>query len=540
MKKVIILMLCVVMAFSVVACGDLPIDDTREEIDPNRTQLYVGCFDGALGTEWMKKLDEAFEAKYADWVNPDNGKVGVQVIPNYGKTEYEDGTLNTDISSSQNDIYFLSSNDYDFIRVHFEDITDVVTEKIYDDNGDFAADASSATQSIVDTMYPEWRDMHKVEVNGEDKYYAIPNWMSTPGITYDADLFEEKGYDVPKTYNELIELMNQMSNVDNITPFTFAATYPYIFSPSFYAIQASYEGKNNFLLNSTLNGFDTGLNMQITKENGYELQGQMGKKAAIKFVYDLASKDGYTTTQTRAGTLNNMTAQTEFVSSVTSTKINRVAMFIENSYWEREAEATFNLMGKENPDYGWGKRNFKYMPFPKFEDVTGIRDQENTKTTVLGATFHSMVAINKYKSATSKSLAKEFMKFAQSREGLVLYVTYSSCLRAYKFTMTDTELALMTPYGRSLYELTQDENVEFVPYSPLLNDVFRKQGLDWAYDWQFETNGSCVGVNGDAYPVTGRIIFQTFRKTTACTVDDYFEGCQNNFNATEWAKMLAQ
>lgn len=540
MKKLLLLMLSLAMIFSVIGCGDLPTDEETEEIDPNRTQLYVGCFDGALGREWMKQLDSAFETAYADWVNPDNGKVGIQVIPNYDKTGFEDGSLNTDIANSQNAIYYLSSNDYDFIRVHFEDITDVVTTKIYDDNGDFATDPASATQSIVDTMYPEWRDMHKVNENGTDKYYAIPNWMSTPGITYDADLFEENDYEVPTTYNELIALMDQMADVDNITPFTFASTTPYIFSPSFYAIQASYEGKNNFLLNSTLDGYDTGLQMQITKNNGYELQGQMGKKAAIKFVHDLARKDAYTTSNTRAGTLNNMTAQTEFVSSITSTKINRVAMFIENSYWEREAYATFDLMASENADYGWGKRNFKYMPFPSFEDVNGIRDQENTKTTVLGATFHSMCAINKYKDATTKSMAKEFMKFAQSRKGLAIYVTYSSCLRAYKFTMTPEELALMTPYGRSLYELTQNANVEFVPYSPLLNDVFRKQGLDWAYNWQFETNGTCVGVNNDAYAITGRIIFQTFRANAACTVNDYFEGCQNNFNATEWAKMLNQ
>ncbi len=538
MKKVIILLLAVVMAFSFVACSPT-VDETREEIDPNRTQLYVGCFNGALGKVWMNKLDEAFEKAYADWVNPENGKVGVQLITNFGKTEYEDGSLNTDISSSQNSIYFLSSNDYDTMRVHFEDITDVITEKIYDDNGDFAVDASSATQSIVDTMYPEWRDMHKVDVDGESKYYAIPNWMSTPGITYDADLFEENGYEVPETYNDLIALMNKMINEDNITPFCFASTTPYIFSPSFYAIHASYEGKSNFILNSTLNGYDSGLDMDINYQNGYELQGQMGKKAAIKFVHDLARTDAYTTHLTRAGTHNNMTAQTEFVSSVNSSKINRVAMFIENSYWEREAEATFNQMAEENPDYGYGKRNFKYMPFPKFEDVTGIRDQVNEKTTVLGATFHSMVAINKYKDEVSKDLAKEFLKFAQSREGLVIYVTYSSCLRAYNFTMTDEELALMTPYGRSLYELTKDEDVEFVPYSPLLNDIFRKQGLDWAYNWQFETNGKCIGVNNDEYALTGRNIFSTFYKTTACTVDDYFEGCQNNFNATEWAKMVA-
>ena len=47
-----------------------------EKIDPNREQLYVGNFNGGLGSEWMAELDKAFEAAYPQYqVIVDNKKL---------------------------------------------------------------------------------------------------------------------------------------------------------------------------------------------------------------------------------------------------------------------------------------------------------------------------------------------------------------------------------------------------------------------------------------------------------------------------------
>lgn len=60
-------------------------------------------------------------------------------------------------------------------------------------------------------------------------------------------------------------------------------------------------------------------------------------------------------------------------------------MFVENSYWEQEARGVFN--GEPNQSVnGYGKRNFRYMPIPKFIGVDGIKDQTNTER-VLPAQF---------------------------------------------------------------------------------------------------------------------------------------------------------
>ena len=535
MKKLLVSLLACVMLvsvlFSFVGCNRTPDPNTVEEIDPNRTQIYVAYVNAALGKRYMEELDKEFER-----LNPE-----YQVILNaVGQAELEDGALPTVMQTTENNIFFLDSNSYStFVDEGLiENLTDLVNEKIYNDNGDLVEAGETPTQSIIDTMRSDWRDFHKLD---DGSYYALPNYMSTPGIVYDADLFDEMGWAVPQTYPELIDLMDEMTA--SATPFCFSAKLDYIMLPSLYAAYAAYEGRDDFLLNSTWSGTDSTLG-EITPQNAYLLQRQEGKKAAIKFAYDLASRDNYVSDKTRRMALNHTEAQEEYVMSINSSG-KRIAMFLENSYWERECSPVFNTMEKMDENWGYGKRNFKYMPFPKFIGVDGIQDQTNTKTTILGATYQSMIMINKAENTNalgykgSKEGAKDFLRFVQSRRGLALYTAYSGVLRAYNYTMTAEELALATPYARSLYELTQDADVEFVPYSPLLNDYAHKQGLDFAYTYQFMTNATAVGeIAGDMTRVSSRQPYQSFRSYAALDVDEYFEGCSTYF-VDRWEAILA-
>ena len=519
MKKMGTFLLAALMAFGCGACGELPeIDiDQTEEIDPNRTQLYVGMFNGALGRAWMDELDRQYEELHPD----------IQVIVTPGKSEFEDGTLLVQIAQSQNDIYFLSSNTYStFVESNLlEPLTDTITEKIYDEDGNFASDTGkAATQSILDTMYDPWKDLFKTDDN---QYYAIPNWMSTPGIVYDADLFEDYGYEVPETYEELIDLMDTMVN-DKLTPFVFS-TMDYITLNSLYYMYAQYEGLNDFYLNSTFKGTDSTLG-EINYQNAYLLQTQEGKKASLQFAHDLARTDAYTTSTTKAG-LTHLAAQGEFVRSINTkeTGSQRVAMLLENSYWEREVKGTIDDMGKITSKYGWGARNFRYMLAPTFEDST------NTKHTVFGSTSNSYVCINKSRPEASKEIAKDFLQFVQSRKGLVTYVQNSGCLRAFKFTMTPEEYAACTPFTQSIYDLTQRSDVEFVCFGKI-NPILRKQTTDFDYNWMFYTEAeTAVGGGGDGtVPVIGRSAFTMFRSYPRLTVQEYFDGFASAWDEDDW------
>ena len=520
MKKLLALLLALVTTFGVVGCTTgSPVDDDSDAA----YTLNVGFYQGGLASQYMDEIIKLYEAK-----NPD---VNVKLKP--GKSEYSDGTLLAQIKTSGMDLYVLDSNTYTtfYEAGHLEDITKEVTDKIFDNDGNLVA--SGATKSIEDTMWKDYVDMYKTSAG---KYYAIPNYTSTPGIIYDADLFEEMDYEVPETYPEFIELMEQMV-ADNITPFTFS-TMDYINLSAFESFAAMYEGYNNYNLRGTFDGEHSVLG-EINMQNAYLLQQAEGKMAALQFAYDLANNRDFVTQNTRNG-LDNTNAQKEFVSSLTqkataSNSRPRVAMFLEHSYWEREAYGTFSQMGSINAAHGYGKRNFKYMKAPKMIGVDGIADTTNTKDTILVGSG-GWTAVSAY--STQKDLAKDFLQFMQSRECLAQYLIHASCLRPYDFKLTAEEQAKCTPYGLSLYELLSDENVEFVTANAR-NDYSRKQNSEFHYDFYFMTKAiSTDGIGG--VTITGRQAFNLFLQYPNLTVDQYFDGYANYWTAERWSEMLAK
>jgi len=118
--KIIPLLLAFVLCTALPGCGD-KMPNGGEKIDPNRKQLYVGNFNGGMGSEWMDELDKAFEAAYPEY----------QVIVDNKKLEYNGAQLSATMKTNRQDIYFTTEvNYFDFIAEgHFEDITSVVTEK---------------------------------------------------------------------------------------------------------------------------------------------------------------------------------------------------------------------------------------------------------------------------------------------------------------------------------------------------------------------------------------------------------------------------
>lgn len=498
LKKALSLLIATLTAFSIVGCsgGDIPGVDPDEK-PSGKVDLYVGVYDGGLSYEWAERLAKEFETIH-----------NVEVEVRHKKNEYDDAMLLTQIANNDEDIYYGNANILSsFVASGLvEDLTDIVTEKIFDDKGDPVK--TGATLSIEDTMWEDWRQY----VKSDNKYYAIPNFTSVAGIAYDADLFEEKGYEVPKTYDELLALMNKMANQDSVTPFTFSSM-TYIIDTVLREFHANYEGRNNFYLNSTFKGTDSVLGA-INEENAYQLQRQEGKKAAFQFAYDLAHNASYTTSLTKSGG-DYLQSQKEFVNSVgASGKTNRIAMFLENSWWEREVKSTIESMGEINPEWGWGQRNFKYMVAPVNNKLT------NRDTISCGYT-DSMVFINK--NSKRKELAKEWLKFCQSSESLSVYVAETCTLRPYTFTMKENIYNECTSYTKSIIDLMLRDDVDFVPFGSACDTA--KKIPDFNYDWCDKSS-----VKGQA-PSAPYSFFKAF---TDVTVDQYFAGCYTYYS-NKWS-----
>lgn len=510
MKKILTILLAALLAAGCFAGCTYQGPKPPEEIDKDRTQLYVGVFEGALGYEWLTEYKKAYETE-----NPQ-----VQVIIDNKKDDYQDGSLIGKIANSRQDVYFLSGNNYStFVDLGLlEDITTTVTEKVYDDEMNLVGEGG--TQSIVDAMYDDFEDLYCVD----EKYYGLPNFISPAGIVYDADLFEDpnNNYQIPTTYNELIALMDRMV-IDQYTPFAFS-NLDYITLSVLSNVWASYEGKANYELNNSFSGYDTGLKQGINKDNAYLLQQQEGRKAALKFAKDVMSKNSYTTSKTRSGQTHR-NAQDEFIRSIysTSAESKRVAMFLESSYWETEAKSTFQALGRIEEEWGFGKRNFKFMPFPKFVGTEGIKDQVNQKQTVFCSNTASMVCINK--ASDQKELAKDFLQFVHSRKNLAIYTQYTSCVRPFEFEMTADELAACTPFGRSIYEVVNDPDIELT-YDLSISPIKQKNGEEFVNNFKFGTD-------------LGRSPFTIFYNNQDLSVADYFAKMQEYWSAEDWASLYA-
>lgn len=477
-KRITAAVLVAVTALATTACGG----KKGPTVDATKTQLNVGVFNAGLGTTYFDEMAKDFEAYYAE-TSFETGKKGVEIVPLKKKDEFTPNMLLNRMKNYEAVLYFLDQGDYDvFCNAGLlADVTDVMTDRILDEDGELAEKTGkTATQSVEDTMLEGYSDYYKKD----GKYYAVPFWNTVPGIIYDADLFNERRFyskkdgsiganqadidagncstgpdgklgttddGLPNTWNDFVTLMARMVS-NNVTPFAWDIEHGYQISRTYNQIWANYEGYDDFILNYTLNGTDSTLG-EINEDNYVKLVEQEGRKAAIKAFYDISKNDKNYSNKSKPGGGNTHTgAQQEYIDSINTD--NRIAMFIENSYWEQESREFFNKAAQRDPDQGYGKRNFKLMAIPRFIGTEGIADQTNTERVIATTGAGNYICISAQNKVQNSELqtriAKLFIKFVQQRSQLVKFTANSGCIRPFNYTMTEEEEEACTPYTRSI------------------------------------------------------------------------------------------
>lgn len=496
-RTIVAATLAAVFALTLSACGGGDDKTSGAEEDSTKTYLDVGVFDAGLGTTYFDELKKDFEAYYAD-TSFETGKKGVVVRALKKSTEFNPANLLGSMQNYEPVMYILDHGDYEEFTAQnmFLDVTDVLTEQYLDEDGNIASDTGkAATQSIEDTMYDGYSDVFKKEGH----YYAVPYMLSVTGIIYDADLFNEAslyfkkdgtiganfasieageasvGPDgiagtsddgLPATWGDFLTLLERIRI--NYTPFTWAESpTTYQLSRLFNAIWANYEGYDDYMLNYSFSGTDS--QFGEINENNYDLLlGQEGRKAAVKAFYDITKVSGNYSAKARPGGGNNHTgALREYIQSKRFGK--RIAMTVENSYWEQEAREVFDGETSQAVN-GYGKRNFRYMPVPNFTNVDGIEDQINTERVLPAQFADSYICLSaKNKNANADvqvKIAKLFIKFMQQRSELVKYTANTGCIRPYNYTVSAEEKATCTPYTQSLLTFIE-EGAKLAPNLPI-------------------------------------------------------------------------
>lgn len=510
--SVLMASICLTSAFSLAACGE-----ENQKVDESKTQLSVYVYGGGLGGAWAEDVKVEFEKLYENYQGED-GKVGVQVFLDY-EEKLEQSDIITGISSetmTYDVLYSENPNWKNYTTANVsEDITAVVNEKVYDEDGELAAKTGkAATKSMLDRMDDYFVKTYKSE---DGKYYGFPFNDSIFGFIYDADMFTDYGYEEPKTMQEFYDLIDRIRQ-DGYTPFTWTGADTFYYANLIPPVIAQYGGKDLVSAHTAYNGKtvlkSTGETVDITAKNAYLLMDSEAVYKSLDYIQHIAGNSLNYSSNAFLGSQKMTTAQGEFLTSIMQGK--RIAMLLDGAWWENEARPHFDDMAAENEEYGYGKRNFKFLPTPLMEGQA-----EEGKRYVFSMNCGA-AAIISAKSGV-KDLAGKWIQFQNSRSSLATFTLHTGTVLPYEYKLTDSEYASLTTFGKSIVDIYNDESVE----------ILRSTSLSEYRDLStFNINGIC----GDFQPNANNIKLtplNAFRDNNM-TVDKYYKALLNTYTKEKW------
>ncbi len=486
MKKIISMLLAgTVLGGTVVGLSSCKITNPNNTIDETKVQLYVGNYNGGVGDAWLDGVITRFEEKYADYEL--GGKTGVQVILDSDK-DCSGKTLEGTITGDANEVYFTQQVNYEqFVSQGLiRDITTLVNTKNPDDGNK--------------TIAGKYFDSDKETLAVDGKYYAIPHYEAYVGLTYDAYMFKAEklyfadtisvdgtrdfiinantkkscgpngeygDYDdgLPSSYQEFYKLLDKAKKVGWAMAFSGEQTHYSQMLPT--ALYANYTGINgvnvNFNFNS--NGQEvevikefSGNTPVITKEVISEANGNqhlINNQAGIYYGLELAAKvfgdESCYYPDSSSGSFSFVSAQEAFLESGLSGG-QRIAMFIEGSYWYNEATSygTVDRVAEDYPLFATQK-DPRFMPLP--QQYEGTVTEGNGSSPVMVDCFGAYAFINATTSENKVDLAEKFLAFCYTDAELVNFTKATNgTIRGVQYDYSSVEDEL-SGFGKSVFEM---------------------------------------------------------------------------------------
>lgn len=560
-KSISMLLVGAVLGSTVVGLAGCQIKNPNNKFDEDKTQLFVGNYNGGVGDKWLTSVVERFEKEYENYEL--NGKTGVQVILDSDK-DCSGKTLGGTLKGDPNEVYFTQQVNYEqFVGDGLiRDITGLIT----------AQNPKDGNKKIVDKLYDA--DKENLSVNG--KYYAIPHYEWYAGLTYDAYMFSSENlyfadtiatdgtrdfvvnkntkkscgpdgkyntYDdgLPSSYQEFYKMLDKVKTKGYAMVFSGEQThYSHMLPTSLYANYMGVDGVN-VNLNFDSNGKEleviksfSGNTPNVTKEVISEANGNqylINNQAGIYYGLELAAKifgdsNSYYP-DSSSGSFSFISAQEAFLESGLSGG-KRIAMFIDGSYWYNEA-VSYGTVDRVKEDYVLftTQKDPKFMPLP--QQYSGTVTEGNGGAPVLVDVASSYAFINATTKAEKVDLAEKFLAFCYTDEELVNFTKNTSgTIRAVNYDYASVEDEL-SGFGKSVFEmrLAAKEAGSFVRESSKHPTYIKHKAsfsLDTAYTWLSSPN--C----GKGYSHLWTAVYQGNK-----SAQDYFKGMW--ITADDWNRL---
>lgn len=478
MKKFIALFLSVISLFSLCACGGGSSDD--------ESTLNIMVWNSGYGTKWI----EALKTEYLK--THENVKIDIVAkAGNSGTGEIYD-RIESGASANSTDLYFAYGPKYLKYTIgktnYLEPLNDVVNYKVEGESKTIGEKIGATTLDAL--VY-------------NDTYYSLTYNNGANGIVYNAKLFDEFGFDVPRTTNELADLVtnakistkyNGKTAGPGNTPLAPIMHYPGYWGAAVINWWLQYDGKDKFGSHFAFTEFTT---EELKNMSNYQSKYQQtGMQKGLEALYEIISPEGIT--YSASNSADYITLQSRFLES------DAALMYPCGGWLETE------MLKAEDFDAKL-MENFKLMRYPVLSavseklsaghqteedlialidyvdgtvmdkpawatdaDVATVKFARNCSTSQPAA---NTVIIPSY--ANGKDLAKDFLKFVYSDTGLKIFAESQKCFMAVDFDSQSVKDSISTAswsnFSKSVYEISKD-NSDYVPQN-LNHPLYFRTGL---------------------------------------------------------------
>ncbi len=502
---VAIVALCAIACVTLAAC--------HKTMDTQYT-IVIEPFSGSgFGYQWIKDLADEWSAK--------NGTYKIVVKEN--STALSGTQLDQIASNNTNtDIYFGAEPSYSsgFYKGYFEDLTDLLAVSP-DNNGVTIQD------KIVD--FETWQKVAgKLSYDATtDSFttsgcYMLPYSVTMVGMVYDHDLWVEKNYvnfaennaevkaqldaqgiayqvsgkrlvfvsstgttnysqgdyiltagkdgkygtyddGQPQTMAEFVTLLNKIVAADG-KGFIYSSMQEYASSLTLsylvqYAGMDAYSALSTFNSNGKEIALADGTSAAIDWNNGYLAYSMNGIADAVKFTNDYFGPSSKYCTRGNYVT----DAQDKFINGgLGNSKYN--AMIVEGNWFEFEAAESLKSAGKQQAGKGYGQVDYRFLLMPNIDGQKGI--DGNGNGSVFAAPETGAIVVRKQQYPEKLAAIKDFLAYTLTDKALSETTANTGLIRGYKYSLTDAQLANMTPFQRTSYQIYQDTaNVKVLTYA---------------------------------------------------------------------------
>lgn len=205
-KNLLLAALFAVLMVTLAACGSDDNNDSGADgaSDDEEVTLHLAALESAYGKEVWENIIDDYEAKHENVTIELTAEKNLEEVvrPQMQAGDYPDiFLLATDREEALTETLIKEEG--------LEDVTDVLD-----------MDVDGEEVKVKDKLLDGFTDTLATNPYGDDKTYMMPMFYSPSGLFYNKGLFEEKGWDVPETWDEMFELGDEAED-EGLSLFTY-------------------------------------------------------------------------------------------------------------------------------------------------------------------------------------------------------------------------------------------------------------------------------------------------------------------------------